>query len=123
MSSASWASPDLHVCVVRAYLASQRPRLLQIRRCLRSKQWDTRIAASLCLGVMAAHFTHHSVITLAEQAEQNSTVIEIKPEPTEGAMTFQTLDICQVLQQGTVLVASGGQASLNMLLAASSQFP
>ncbi len=114
-SSISWASLDLHVfVVVRAYLASQRPRLLQIRRCLRNKQWDTRIAASVCLGLTAVHFTHHGVITLAEKAEQNPTVIEIKPEPTEGAMTFQTFDICQVLQQGIVLVASGGQASLNM---------
>ncbi len=114
-SSISWASLDLHVfVVVRAYLASQRPRLLQIRRCLRNKQWDTRIAASVCLGLTAVHFTHHDVITLAEKAEQNPTVIEIKPEPTEGAMTFQTFDICQVLQQGIVLVVSGGQASLNM---------
>ncbi|KAL0040872.1 hypothetical protein WJX79_008076 [Trebouxia sp. C0005] len=89
---------------------AQLPSLLRhIRRCLRNKQWDTRIAASVCLGLMAAHFTHHSVITLAEQAEQNPTVVKIKPEPTEGAMTFQTFDICQVLQQGTVLVASGGQ--------------
>ena len=63
---------------------------------------------------MAAHFSHHSMITLAERAEQKATLVEIKSEPTEGAMTFQTFDICQVLQQGTVLVASGGQASLHM---------
>ena len=61
---------------------------------------------------MAAHFIHHSVITLAEQAEEKATSAEIKPDPDEapaGSMTFRNFDISQVLQQGTVLVASGGQ--------------
>ncbi len=64
---------------------------------------------------MAAHFMHHSVITLAEQAEEKSALVDIKPELTEdlaGSMTFQNFDISQVLQQGTVLVASGGQVHL-----------
>ena len=60
---------------------------------------------------MAAHFLHHSVITLADHAEQTDAGSEVQLEAAEGSMTFQTFDIGKVLQQGTVLVASGGQVS------------
>ncbi|KAL3139542.1 btaf1 RNA polymerase II, B-TFIID transcription factor-associated, 170kDa [Trebouxia sp. C0009 RCD-2024] len=90
---------------------AQLPSLLRhIRSCLRHTQWDTRVAASTCLGLMAAHFTHHSVITLADAAGP-ATGSPVKTEALDGAsaMPFQDFNITQVLQQGTVLVASGGQ--------------
>ena len=61
---------------------------------------------------MAAHFTHHSVITLAEAAEPAITASPVKVEElgAASAMSFQNFNTTQVLQQGTVLVASGGQA-------------
>lgn len=60
---------------------------------------------------MAAHFTHHSVITLAKAAEPVTAASPVKVEELDdaSAMSFQNFDITQVLQQGTVLVASGGQ--------------
>lgn len=84
---------------------------LQIHSCLRHTQWDTRVAASTCLGLMAAHFTHHSVITLAEAAEPAAAASPVKVEElgAPSAMSFQNFNISQVLQQGTALVASGGQ--------------
>lgn len=84
---------------------------LQIHSCLRHTQWDTRVAASTCLGLMAAHFTHHSVITLAEAAEPATAASPAKVEElvAASAMSFQNFDISQVLQQGTALVASGGK--------------
>lgn len=83
---------------------------LQIRSCLRHTQWDTRVAASTCLGLMAAHFTHHSVVTLADAAGP-AIASPVKTEELDGAaaMPFHDFNITQVLQQGTVLVASGGQ--------------
>ena len=59
---------------------------------------------------MAAHFTHHSVITLADAAGP-ATASPVKTEELGGAstMSFQDFNITQVLQQGTILVASGGQ--------------
>ena len=83
---------------------------LQIHSCLRHSQWDTRVAASTCLGLMAAHFTHHSVSTLAAAAEPATTASVKEEELGEAsAMSFQNFNISQVLKQGTVLVASGGQ--------------
>ena len=86
----------------------------QIRQCLRNKQWDTRIAASACLGRMAAHFQHHTVSTLAKQAETKGPLLDTKLEKgltSTGSMTFDNLSIDQVLKQGTILVASAGQVS------------
>ena len=60
---------------------------------------------------MATHFRHHSVATLADSAGVTSATVPIKVEvpSNDQAMTFQNFKVAQVLQQGTVLMASGGQ--------------
>ena len=97
--------------MTRTKLVMQLAAHLQIHSCLRHTQWDTRVAASTCLGLMAAHFTHHSVSTLAEAAEPAMAASPVKVEELSAAsaMSFQNFNVSQVLQQGTILVASGGQ--------------
>lgn len=60
---------------------------------------------------MAIHFRHHSVFTLADTAGVSAATVPTKVEEpsNDQAMTFQNFKIAQVLQQGTVLMASGGQ--------------
>ena len=60
---------------------------------------------------MAAHFSHHTVITLADAAGTAPAALPVKVEELGNAsfMTLQSFSIAQVLQQGTVLVASAGQ--------------
>ena len=104
---------ELDVPYVRTSTKTSLP--VQIRRCLRNKQWDTRIAASTCLGRMAAHFQHHTASSLAQQAESKPLNMQVKLEGSEasaGSMTFGNFDISQVLQQGTVLLASAGQVGV-----------
>ena len=65
---------------------------------------------------MAAHFKHHSVVTLTEHAQEKAATVDCKPQFSDvhaGSMTFQNFDILQVLLQGTVLVASGGQVCVS----------
>lgn len=84
----------------------------QVRKHLRHKQWDTRIAASSCLDFMAAHFEHHSTATLSQAAGLQSPTPTVTAEPgkaSTGGMILQNFNILQVLGQGTILVASEGQ--------------
>lgn len=64
---------------------------------------------------MAAHFKHHSPSTLAEAAVPTSGLFDVKTEDSKasaGGMSLQSFNILQVLEQGTILVASEGQVVL-----------
>lgn len=61
---------------------------------------------------MAAHFEHHCATTLSSAVELETNVLTSQSVPdksTTGSMTLQNFNILQVLEQGTILVASEGQ--------------
>lgn len=97
---------------------------------LRHRDWDARVAAGHCLGLLAEHFSHHTAADLAAAAAVGGAVDEqhaaVKQEPAavaEGAasevkseagsqphlLSFACFDVQQVLSQGTPMLASGGE--------------
>ena len=63
---------------------------------------------------MAAHFKHHSIASLLAALDDISEAVAVKPEPDTagtGGMTLQKFNLLQVLEQGTILVASEGQVT------------
>lgn len=100
--------------------------LAQVSVHLKHKDWDARVAAARCLGLLAEHFVHPTAADLrraagpggaqpppAQHAQQ-----EVKAEPgaieDEDAvelhmLTFSSFKVGQVLEQGTPLLASWGQ--------------
>lgn len=74
---------------------------------LYSKGWDTRIAASETLGLLAEAFPHPSVADLAARCQElhgyGGNIDLTTP------MTFSTFNLQLLLDKGTALLASGGQ--------------
>ena len=63
---------------------------------------------------MAAHFRHHSSSTLADAAGPAIGMSAVKSEDSKasaGGLSLQNFNILQVLEQGTILVASEGQVA------------
>lgn len=98
---------------------SQLPSVLaQVAVHLKHKEWDARVAAAHCLGLLAEHFVHTSVPELSQaagvSAEELAAAAAVKQEggDEEGAarhlLHFAGFDITQVLGQGTALLASWG---------------
>jgi hypothetical protein len=91
-----------------------------VRPLVRSKTWDTRVAAGECIGRLAEHFCHHTPEDLKRAAASGADADNSHARPSgtdatdSGLLSFANFDIEQVLQQGTVLLASGGQASRSM---------
>ncbi len=100
---------------------------------LRHRDWDARVAAGHCLGLLAEHFGHHTASDLAAAAAAGGTAHEqhaaVKQEPAaagEGPtgdghaakpeagselhlLSFASFNVQQVLSQGTPMLASGGE--------------
>ena len=97
---------------------------------LRHRDWDARVAAGHCLGLLAEHFSHHTAAELAAAAaaagdavpEQAAVKQEaaaageaaaapVKQEAAGEAhlLSFASFDVQQVLSQGTPMLASGGE--------------
>ena len=96
-------------------------RRAQVRHGLRSKHWDTRVAAGECLGLIAEHCEHHTAADLAKAATSADTVKADPDEHANGAnpggqahgeddapLSFQNFRIEQVMEKGSLLLASGG---------------
>ena len=95
--------------------------MAQVRQGLRSKQWDTRVAAGECLGLIAEHCEHH---TAADLLQATGVVDAIKADPdqhsngatagdvtggeADAPLSFQNFRIEQVMEKGSLLLASGG---------------
>ena len=63
---------------------------------------------------MAAHFKHHSLASLLAATDDISEAVAMKAEAATagtGGMTVQNFNLLQVLEQGTILVASEGQVT------------
>ncbi len=104
-------APNLDLCLCSA----------QVRHGLRSKQWDTRVAAGECLGLIAEHCEHHTPADLLKAA---GVADAVKAEPGDHAngaklggqdgeeadapLSFQNFRIEQVMEKGSLLLASGG---------------
>lgn len=96
---------------------------------LRHKDWDARVAAAHCLGLLAEHFAHPGVPHLLRAAgagpsEPPAVAVkqeagDVKAEPGEAGageegrhmLRFESFQIGQVLEQGTPLLASWGVVS------------
>ena len=100
---------------------------------LRHRDWDARVAAGHCLGLLAEHFGHHTASDLAAAAAAGAATDEqhaaVKMEPaaagegpaSEGAgassaggsephlLSFASFNVQQVMSQGTPMLASGGE--------------
>ena len=110
--------------------------LAQVSVHLKHKDWDARVAAARCLGLLAEHFAHPGAPDLAEAArlgagaaQQLATQAQpaVKAEPGAGGgeegdevagrhmLRFDGFQISQVLEQGTPLLASWGQVRGSVL--------
>lgn len=94
----------------------------KISQYLRSKNWDTRVAAARAVGAIAANVKHASLKDLFECIETElveaglsdiskdikSTWSNFHPDNRAG-LTFRSFDVARVLDFGSPLLASGGQ--------------
>lgn len=97
---------------------------MQVQPLLNAKRWETRTAAGECIGLIAEHVQHPSVADL-QQAAAASVASEdahagpgsAEPElaTCEGMLALEGLDMQRVLEQGTPLLASGGQVLVECL--------
>ncbi|KAI3435532.1 hypothetical protein D9Q98_001597 [Chlorella vulgaris] len=97
--------------------------LAAVSRHLRHKDWDARVAAGHCLGLLAEHFAHHTPADLqAAAAAGVAAVPDVKQEGVEAGdsgaaadselshlLSFSSFNVQQVLAQGTPMLASGGE--------------
>ena len=94
----------------------------QVRHGLRSKHWDTRVAAGECLGLISAHCEHHTAADL-QAASGVSDAVKAAPDghangvgpadndagrEAEAPLSFRNFRIEQVMEKGSLLLASGG---------------
>nr|GEU67682.1 TATA-binding protein-associated factor BTAF1 isoform X1 [Tanacetum cinerariifolium] len=94
--------------------------LHKVSQYLRSKNWDTRVAAAHAIGAIAGCFKHSSVMELCNLVEAKmkeacincsveDVVLSPKSQPKISASTsFQSFELTKVLEFGALL-ASGGQ--------------
>eukprot|EP00897_Mesotaenium_endlicherianum_P006570 jgi/Mesen1/5941/ME000301S05068 len=98
------------------------PLLKKVHPYLKSKSWETRVAAAQALGAIAQSVAHPTVAQLRAAAERalskagvSALVTDLSvaaaqtKEPTHQLLAFNGLDILKVLESGAPLVASGGQ--------------
>ena len=85
---------------------------------LRHREWDARVAAGHCLGLLAEHFQHSTAADLEAAAvagRGGAADAGVKQEPGGGGdaeahlLSFASFDVQQVLAQGTPMLASGGE--------------
>ena len=101
--------------------ASQLPNLLRrVRAHLRSKKWETRVAASATISEISSRLTHPTVDALAtmETATGLKTEVKTETEESRGApvgsedhaldLTFAKFDVEKVLDKAGILLSSSG---------------
>lgn len=103
--------------------------LKKVSQYLRSKNWDTRVAAAQAIGAIAENVKHISINEIRDNAESELLKLGIDQNikdlmvaswnlvsnsPT--GLSFSSLDINKVLEFGGALLASGGQVTINPIL-------
>ncbi|GAQ92914.1 hypothetical protein KFL_011990010, partial [Klebsormidium nitens] len=96
--------------------------LAKIHRFLRSKKWDTRVAAGQAVGAIAQNVPHVTVESLEKAGELASTGGQLSTDKLDiqgsgtsegsldsGLMQFSSFDIQKVLEHGALLLSSGGE--------------
>ena len=80
---------------------------------LYSKQWEARVAAGVCFGLVAEHTQHHTAAELRAAAGGSSGTGRSEASACiegEGArFGLEEFSLDRVLEQGSALVQSGGQ--------------
>ncbi|XP_024523098.1 TATA-binding protein-associated factor BTAF1 [Selaginella moellendorffii] len=107
-------------------IAKQHPTELQallkrVGHFLRSKSWETRVAAAHAIGSIAENVSHVTVRELVARAQKNiqrmgCTTLNLEnvltasgeKQPSPG-LAFSRFDVHKVLESGRLLLASGGQ--------------
>ncbi|CAM6099985.1 unnamed protein product [Calypogeia fissa] len=108
--------------IAKQHPTELRPLLRRVRQFLRSKNWDTRVAAAQAIGAIAENVKHATVTELFAKAEADlakvgfvlnlSHLLELGctgASQTATSLTFSSFDIHRVLEFGASLVASAGQ--------------
>ena len=105
-------------CIVIGLMPSSRPRPLQVQVLLHAKRWETRTAAGECIGLIAEHVQHPAAADLQRVAADcaaspgahagGEDADEAAPAG-EGMLSLDAIDMQRVMEQGTPLLASGGQ--------------
>jgi hypothetical protein len=96
---------------------SQLPAVLdQVAVHLGHQDWDARLAAGHCLGLLARHFVHRTPADLAAAARSSpfdsapaAATAPPKDDPGGGQLLLASFDVARVLEQGKPLLASGGE--------------
>lgn len=93
--------------------------LAEIAERLRYKDWEARVAAAHCLGLLAEHFQHHTPRALAQAAGRGGEAGGSGSEPGQGGasaqgdgggqLAFGSFSISRVVDRGTALLASAGE--------------
>lgn len=96
--------------------------LKKVSQYLRSKNWDTRVAAAQAIGAIAENVKHISINEMRDNAESELLKLGINQNVkdlmvaswnlvsnTTTGLSFSSLDINKVLEFGGPLLASGGQ--------------
>ncbi|KAF3783221.1 TATA-binding protein-associated factor, partial [Nymphaea thermarum] len=108
--------------IARAHPQDLSSLLKKISQFLRSKNWDTRVAAAHAVGAIAENVRHTSLNELYSRLESEmlkagvpddvkvlvSYWCNASPTPAAG-LSFESFDIGKVLEFGAPLLASGGQ--------------
>lgn len=96
---------------------------------LRHREWDARVAAGHCLGLLAEHFGHHTAQELEAAAAAGSAAAaatgeaELKQEDGGAGggsgvhaqphlLSFSSFSVQQVLAQGTPMLSSAGEVRM-----------
>ena len=77
---------------------------------LYSKQWEARVSAGICFGLVAEHTQHYTAAELRAAAGDSSVTGKSEASQEEGAcFGLEGFSLDRVLEQGSALVQSGGQ--------------
>ncbi|KAJ3671154.1 hypothetical protein LUZ60_008580 [Juncus effusus] len=108
--------------IAKSHPQDLNPLLKKVSHYLRSKSWDTRVAAAQAIGSIAENVKHTTLKELFEllQTEAlNAGISDISKEfgsalpkfdsEIPSGLTFKSFQISKVLEFGSPLVASGGQ--------------
>jgi hypothetical protein len=106
----------VQICRIISSHPAQFPSItFRIAHILHHKEWDARVAAGHCLGLVAEHFVHTSVANVSAAAGLDAAAVEdlvIHKDESEAAEHRFKLDefsMETVMSQGAPLLASGGE--------------
>ncbi|KAG6551134.1 hypothetical protein Mapa_007369 [Marchantia paleacea] len=113
--------------IAKLHPTELRPLLRRVRQFLRSKSWDTRVAAAQAIGAIAENVSHPTVKEIISKAEAEFAALghplnfsvyldlcALGTSQSSNSLTFSSFDIQRVLEYGASLLASGGQYDISV---------